>query len=148
MKFFFMPVFMVLFIAGCSGTVPSNIGIFKGKLTQCPESPNCISSQSIDKKHFIEPINYSGSKSESYSFLILAIKSIKGSKIITKQENYIHAEFTSRVFKFVDDTEFLFDDNDLKIDVRSASRKGYYDFGANRKRIEKIRKSFDKQVTD
>lgn len=58
-------------------------------------------------------------------------------------DNYIHAEFTSSIFRFVDDVEFYFETAEKIVQVRSASRKGYYDWGVNRRRIEKIRKSLD-----
>jgi uncharacterized protein (DUF1499 family) len=63
------------------------------------------------------------------------------------EENYIHAEFTSLVFRFVDDVEFLFSqerDGEVSIDIRSASRVGHSDFGVNRKRMEDIRGKLNK----
>jgi uncharacterized protein (DUF1499 family) len=42
----------------------------------------------------------------------------------------------------VDDVEFSFDDERKIIDVRSASRTGYSDFGVNRSRVEEIRRRF------
>lgn len=43
---------------------------------------------------------------------------------------------------FVDDVEFYLDEKDSLIQVRSASRLGESDLGANRKRIEAIRARF------
>lgn len=145
MKRFLILWCFIFFISGCSGTVPSNIGPMDGRLSDCPKSPNCISSGANDKKHFIAPLQYSDSFSQAYSRLIFAVKSISGSQIIVKEENYIHAGFTSRVFRFVDDAEFLFDEKEKKIHIRSASRKGYSDLGVNRKRMEKIRRIFASQ---
>ncbi len=59
-----------------------------------------------------------------------------------EEEAYWHVEFRSRVFRFVDDVEFLFGPAGRQIHVRSASRVGYSDFGANRRRIEEIRALF------
>jgi uncharacterized protein (DUF1499 family) len=53
--------------------------------------------------------------------------------------HYVHAKFTSRLFRFVDDVEFCIDDDLRIIHVRSSSRVGYFDFGVNRRRIERIR---------
>ena len=44
---------------------------------------------------------------------------------------------------FVDDVEFLFPKEKI-IHVRSASRIGYSDFGANRRRVEHLRELFTK----
>jgi len=60
--------------------------------------------------------------------------------------NYIHAEFRSSIFRFIDDVEFSFPTDKNIIHVKSASRKGYYDFGANRRRAERLRVTFDKWV--
>ena len=132
----------MLIVSGCGGTRSDTIGLAEGKLPACPKSPNCVLSQTTDQSHFIEPLHYSGPHADSFSSLLAIIKSMKGTKIITQTENYIHVEFTSRLFRFVDDVEFLVDEKANVIHVRSASRVGYSDFGANRKRIEKIRKSF------
>jgi uncharacterized protein (DUF1499 family) len=64
-------------------------------------------------------------------------------KVVTVRENYIHAEFRSRLFGFVDDVEFSFDEDKKTIHLRSASRTGLYDFGMNRKRMERIRSQFN-----
>jgi len=36
------------------------------------------------------------------------LESEKRTKILTAQENYLRAEFTSALFRFVDDVEFYF----------------------------------------
>ena len=74
--------------------------------------------------------------------LISVINSMKRSEIVTVDNNYLHATFKSSLFGFVDDVEFSFDDARKIIDVRSASRMGYYDFRANRRRVEEIRRRF------
>ena len=51
----------------------------------------------------------------------------------------IHAEFTSRIFGFVDDLDLIIDSQQNTVHVRSASRAGHYDFGVNRRRVEKLR---------
>jgi hypothetical protein len=56
--------------------------------------------------------------------------------------HYVHAKFTSRFFRFVDDVEFCIDDDLRIIHVRSSSRVGYFDFGVNRRRVERIRAKF------
>jgi uncharacterized protein (DUF1499 family) len=48
--------------------------------------------------------------------------------------------------RFVDDVEFLFDDTNKKIHVRSASRVGYSDMGVNRKRVEELRKLLNERL--
>lgn len=71
------------------------------------------------------------------------IKFMPRSKVVTVRDDYVHAEFRSRVFGFVDDAEFSFDEGQKTIHFRSASRTGSYDFGMNRKRMERIRSQFN-----
>jgi uncharacterized protein (DUF1499 family) len=60
--------------------------------------------------------------------------------LVASEPDCIQAEFKSRVFGFVDDVAFFFPAGQRVIHVRSASRSGYYDFGVNRKRVERMRR--------
>ncbi len=62
--------------------------------------------------------------------------------IISEQADYLHAEARSLLFRFVDDIEFSLQAEKGLIQVRSAARTGYSDFGVNRRRIERIRRIF------
>ena len=116
-------------------------------LTPCPKTPNCVSSLAEDKQHFIEPIAYQGKTAVTQRELLEILNSFKRVRVVRLEEDYIHAEFTSSVFRFVDDVEFAFDDVNKIIQVKSASRTGYSDLGVNRRRIEKIRELFEEGVS-
>ena len=133
----------VLFI-GCAGTRPAHLGVTNGKFIPCPDSPNCVCSQYPDQSQSIEPLIYKGSPQEARTRLLAVIQGMKRAKVVTAQERYLHVEFTSAVFRFVDDAEFFVDDTQKVIHLRSAARLGHYDFGVNRKRMETIRQMFNK----
>ncbi len=135
---FLMPL-LSFSVIGCTGVRPVNLGVKDGKLAPCPSSPNCVSSQSSDKEHAIEPLSSAGTVGGARAALRTIILSMKRSQIITDTDSYIHAEFTSAIFRFVDDVEFWFDENEKVIHVRSASRIGHSDLGVNRERVEEIR---------
>ena len=42
--------------------------------------------------------------------------------VVTADDHYLHAEFTSALFRFVDDIEFVLDPENRVIHFRSASR--------------------------
>jgi uncharacterized protein (DUF1499 family) len=128
-----------LLVAGCTGSRPMNLGVQDGKLAPCPASPNCVSSQSSDQVHGIGPLRYTGTSTAAMGQLKVIIIGMKRSRIITDTGSYIHAEFTSALFRFVDDVEFFADERASVIHVRSASRIGSSDLGVNRKRVEDIR---------
>ena len=129
-----------IFLTGCSGTMPK-LGVKSGQLMPCPETPNCVSSQATDQKHFIQPIHFIGASQDAQDRLLQILKTWKRTKITVVQENYIRVEFTSKIFRFIDDVEFYFRSTKTEktiIHFRSASRIGHSDLGANRKRIEQI----------
>jgi uncharacterized protein (DUF1499 family) len=133
---------LTFILTACSTNQTIKTGVPSDRLSPCPKSPNCVSSLSEDKSHQVDPLTYSATLEEAREKLISVIKSMKRSEIVTAENNYIHATFTSFLFRFVDDVEFSFDDETKVINVRSASRAGYSDLGVNRRRVEEIRKRF------
>jgi uncharacterized protein (DUF1499 family) len=133
---------LTFLLTACSTNQTIETGTTNDRLSPCPQSPNCVSSLSEDKSHYVEPLTYKATLEEAREKLISIIKAMKRTEIVTAEINYIHATFKSSLFRFVDDVEFSFDDQKKVIDVRSASRTGYSDFGVNRKRVEEIRQRF------
>jgi len=133
---------LTVILLGCSTDQSIKTGATGDRLSPCPKSPNCVSSLSEDKSHQVKPLTYSATLDEAREKLILVINSMKRAEIVTAENNYLHATFKSFLFRFVDDVEFSFDDERKIIDVRSASRTGYSDFGVNRSRVEEIRRRF------
>lgn len=136
------PFYLIVLMVGCSGSRPSQIGVTAGQLAACPDTPNCVSSQSTDPRHAIAPLRYEGPAEKAWKRLIEAVSEMKRVRIVVTQDHYFRAEFTSALFRFVDDVEFLLDDSAGTIHVRSASRVGHSDLGVNRKRVEEIRSRF------
>jgi uncharacterized protein (DUF1499 family) len=130
---------LVLTLLSALARRPGNLGVRNGRLAPCPASPNCVCSQDDDPAHHVEPIPFTGSPHVALAFLVTAVTAQPRTRLLTVGGNYLHAEFGSRVFRFVDDVEFLIDADQGVIHVRSASRAGYSDFGVNRRRIETLR---------
>ena len=130
-------------INGFSVGRPHNIGLKNNLLVACPRSPNCVLSQASDAKHKIKPIYYSTSVEMAKERLNQVILSNSDARIITQNEVYWHVKFTTRWLRFIDDVEFYFPESEALIHLRSASRSGYWDLGANRKRVEEIRSRFE-----
>ncbi len=111
-------------------------------IKDCPEMPNCVSTRALSQKNRIQPIIFNGQKFEFKNLATAVIQSMPSSKIILSTENYIHAEFTSSMMKFVDDFELFYDEDKKMIDMRSAARVGYYDFDVNLKRSKEFEIGF------
>lgn len=123
----------LLTLIGCAGDRPANLGTQNNQLAGCPDSPNCVCSFETRDSHRIEPLQTDLAAVRS------VISQLPRVAIITEEDNYLHAEFTSRLMGYVDDVEFLADPAAGLVHVRSASRLGHSDLGVNRERIENIR---------
>jgi uncharacterized protein (DUF1499 family) len=136
-------VLVALFVAARLSGRPSAVGDPAAELSPCPDKPNCVSSLSRDPIHAIAPLRYSGSPAEARARLGGVLRELERASIVTESEEYLHVEFRSALFRFVDDAEFRFDTTEQLIHFRSASRLGRSDLGVNRKRMERIRNAFN-----
>lgn len=132
-------VIIMPFVSGCaSGDRTFPQGLKDGRLADCPASPNCVSTQASDSSKRMPTLPFIGDVASSKQKIVVIVQSLKRSKLIEDQDHYLHIEFRSAVFRFVDDVEFFFDVPEKRIHFRSASRTGYSDLGVNRKRMESI----------
>jgi uncharacterized protein (DUF1499 family) len=132
-----------LAVLSASSRRPSNLGAIDGRLAPCPDKPNCVCTQAANEQHAIPPLRYTGSAVEALANLKAVLAAQPRTTTITATDTYLHVECASRLFRFVDDVEFLIDDAHKVIHFRSASRAGRSDLGVNRQRMENIRKAFD-----
>lgn len=114
----------------------------ESSLPPCPGSPNCVSTQATDK-HAIAPLRYTSTQGEAMRRLLMVLRAIPRTTVVDSGQSSLRVEFRTRFFRFVDDAQFLFDDQAKTIHFRSASRIGYSDMGVNRRRMEEIRKAFE-----
>ena len=133
-------------LAACAGERPDNLGVRDGKLSACPGSPNCVSSQAANENHRIAPMGFSDEPQQAFARLKQILIHRGDTTIIEERDDYLLVEFHTRLF--VDDGEFLLDAKQQRIEVRSASRLGYSDLGKNRSRVEEIRRQFAETVVN
>ncbi len=120
-------------------------GIENGRLAACPDSPNCVSTQNIDETHGMETLPLGSDIDAARADINQILRDMSGVTFVTVNPDYIHAEFRSPFWGFVDDVEFQFDAENEAIYFRSASRLGYSDMGANRERMDTIRERYLQQ---
>lgn len=137
----------LLLMVGCAGQAPRDLGLINGsELRPCPDKPNCIQTyQPNDKEHFQLPLSIKTDQTETAAAIRSAIAHTGGTVITEKalipSGLYLHAEYESDWLKFVDDVEVLITGSTLHI--RSASRLGYSDLGANKERYDAIMKAYE-----
>lgn len=125
------------------------LGVTEGRLAPCPDSPNCVTTAPGFGDKTMAPLTFTGTASQAFDRLESIIQSMPRTRIIKRSENYMHVEFRSFLFRFVDDVEFFIPEDQtgesLRIEFRSASRVGYSDLGANRQRMTEIQRRWDQQ---
>lgn len=135
-----LPLLVIVALAVLSVTArrPTTLGVRDGRLAPCPDSPNCVSSQSDREDSRMETLAIVGDSADAIARLRAVISAMPRARIVTADDNYLHAEFTSALFRFVDDVEFFVDREQRVIHFRSASRVGQSDLGVNRQRMQSI----------
>ena len=136
-----LPLLALVGLSIISHYTSPELGLVDGKLRACPDSPNCVCSEAYsgaDAAHHTPPVKLNGNNMEAPWQLLRQAVIDQGGQIIREDDTYLHAEFTSPIFRFVDDLELRMDRQNEVIHLRSASRVGRSDLGANRKRIEAI----------
>lgn len=135
------------FAVSLTASRPSNLGVNNGRLAALPPSPNCVATQTEQGEQWMAPLTFDDEESEVMQRLQQIIASMRGATIVNCTDDYLYAEFRSRVFRFVDDVEFFVEADTKRIHFRSASRVGYSDLGVNRERMEEIRRLLETEVT-
>ena len=115
------------------------LGVVDGKLAPMPKSPNAVSTQSGDPGRKVEALAIRGSVAETKSKIIECLNRMGNNSVKTESDDYLHAVFVTPLMRFKDDVEFYIDESSGVVHFRSASRVGYSDLGANRKRYEAFR---------
>ena len=115
------------------------LGAHDGHLEECPDSPNCACSQSTDPRHRVDPLAFRGAVAGAQRRLRALLDADPEMRFIEERDGYLRYEAVTRVWRFVDDVELLFDPTGPAIQMRSASRIGRSDLGTNRRRLEQIR---------
>lgn len=132
-------VVVFFFVLGSKSRTGDAASLTDNQLSQCGNKPNCVCSEQKERgEHFIEPFKLAKSGALSMEQVTEVIKAA-GGELVQVTDNYLAATFTSGIFGFVDDFEVRLDAEQGVLHLRSASRVGHSDLGANRKRVEQIK---------
>jgi uncharacterized protein (DUF1499 family) len=136
-------------IVGFAAPMPDDLGIRDGRLAACPPSPNCVSSMAEEQAQRVAPLALPGVAAEQrMSVLRDALLDTPGLAVVVEEPGYLHAVARTPWLGFVDDVEILLDDASGLLHVRSASRIGHSDLGANRARVGALRERLAARAGD
>ncbi|NJB87170.1 uncharacterized protein (DUF1499 family) [Lewinella marina] len=112
------------------------------QLPPCPETPNCVSTQTLQPRKQREPIPFTGSVDAAREKLKRVIDNMPRTTLIEEDGNYLHYTFQTWPIPYLDDVEFLISPEEGVIHYRSASRVGHSDLGVNSRRMKKVVKAY------
>lgn len=125
------------FTFGCGAPVPDGLGPGDGRLSPCPSTPNCVNTGDRHPDG-TEPIFLRDTSDATWSAVVDVVLSMPRTTELDRGDRYLHVEQRTRLLRFADDLELLLrPDNELL--VRSASRVGQGDLGANARRVQDLR---------
>ncbi len=105
----------------------------------CGDKPNCVSSYEIRKKYQIAPLkNVTGPWADIKNKISIKIKKMTKAEVVDEKENFIHFVATTKIMGYQDDVYFWWDPKTEQLHMKSESRTGHWDMGANRKRLNKF----------
>jgi uncharacterized protein (DUF1499 family) len=133
----FLLLFAVSAISACSNTPTQNSA--RVQFAPCPSAPHCVSSLETGSK-YIDAITVDSA--DQWRLLQETMLAMPRITLVTRDTGYLHAVSHSAIMRYRDDIELRYTPAQKRVDVRSASRIGYYDFEVNRKRIETLRSQF------
>ena len=126
MKNFLLFAFIVLGLIAPSKSYASHI-----ELKPCIEVSHCVREE-LKVENISEP----------FEEIKQIVENTPRTKIVENDGDYLHAEVTSRIMKYIDDLEVSYIPENNIIIIRSESRVGEGDFGVNKKRVELIKSKF------
>lgn len=121
---------------------PEGLGVTDGRLADVPASPNAVSTFATDDEHGMSPISINRTSEGVMERVVKVLNGMPRVSVVERTTNYLRAECQSGFFRFVDDVEFLIDEQNSTLHFRSASRLGHSDLGVNRARMEEFSDRF------
>jgi uncharacterized protein (DUF1499 family) len=128
-------------VAACTapGAKPMNKAEASGTDLACPLPSNCVNSLAGNG---LEPLRFEGSAEQAMSALKTTLADFPEATIESAEGHAMSVIFTTAV-GFKDRVDFRIDTPGQRIDFRSRSLLGLYDFGKNRSRMAAFAKRFE-----
>ena len=104
----------------------------------CTHPGNCVNSFS---SYGLEALAFEGNGEQAMSLLRATLATFPEATIINTAPLYLEVIFTTTI-GFKDQIEFRIDEASKRIDYRSRSKLGLYDFNKNRSRMQDFSASF------
>ena len=111
----------------------------------CFSPGNCVNS--LDDLSSLPPLRFTGTAAEGKAILLATLADFPEATVHLDVALQVEAVFTTTV-GFRDTVLFRIDPAGQRIDFRSSSNFGLYDFGKNRSRMKEFTARFEKTLTN
>ena len=129
-----------LMVSACASTTGANAGSEPlATNLSCTLPSNCVNSLSASGP---APLRFEGSPEQAMAALKATLAGFPEAKILGADQVALSAIFTTPA-GFQDRVDFIIDAPRQRIDYRSQSRLGLYDFGKNRSRMAAFAERFE-----
>ena len=125
--------------AGSAPAVPAESA---NEALNCLLASNCVNS--LDDLSSLPPLRFAGSAEDGKAILMTTLAAFPEARIVANAPLLVEAVFTTTL-GFRDQVLFRIDAPGQRIDFRSSSNFGLYDFGKNRSRMKEFTARFEKE---
>tara|TARA_B100000963_G_C22479476_1_gene604008 strand:+ start:380 stop:769 length:390 start_codon:yes stop_codon:yes gene_type:complete len=122
MKNLFWVILIIVGLINPSSSIASHV-----ELNPCVQVSHCVREE-LNVENLDMP----------FEKIMSIVQNIPRTEVVEINGDYLHAEVTSRIMKYVDDLEVSFSPEKSNLVIRSESRVGDGDFGVNRKRVDEV----------
>ncbi len=136
-----------LWMAAGFSREPMELGLQNGRLRPCPESPNCVSSDGASGDAQVAPLQAGPRAGEAFTAMRAVLMGREDCEIVAESATYLHATARTGFFGFIDDVELHLDVDAATLHIRSASRVGRSDLGANARRVAELRLALEERLS-
>lgn len=109
-------------------------------------SPNGVATKSSFEALRMDPLPYGKNRAQTVEAVKMVMGQMPRTVLADETHDQLHYVVSSKVMRFKDDVEFLFDDEMKQVEFRSSARVGHYDFGVNRKRMEEVSERYRRLI--
>jgi uncharacterized protein (DUF1499 family) len=130
------PLALVLLLGACASTVPDASSAAPPDTLACSLPSNCVSSLSG-----APPLRFEGTPAQALERLRTTLASFPEARIVRAEGLALEVVFSTPA-GFQDRVDFQINPTQQRIDYRSRSTLGLYDFGKNRSRMQLFAERF------
>ena len=145
MKSEFGILVLAILLGGCAATTPtSNTTDAPGAISQdlaCLLPTNCVNSLGTGG---LKPLQYAGTPAQALEMLRATLATFPEASVVRAEPLSLELIFTTPI-GFRDQIDFRIDVQAQRIDFRSRSQLGLFDFGKNRSRMQEFVTRFEQQ---